>query len=537
MSREILQAVGQRLLLAFEGKEQPSQEILKAIREYRPAGISLFRSLNMDDPAQIRELNRALQAAAREAGLPPLLIATDQEGGQLMAMGDGTPLPGNMAIGATGSEDLARQAGEVLGREMAAVGVNGDYAPCVDVNINPKNPVVGARSFGEDAGEVARLGAAMVQGIQSQGAAATAKHFPGHGDTASDSHHGRALAPHGLERLRKVEFEPFRASIQAGVKMIMSAHLALPAVDGPEAPPATLSANILQNLLRGELGYEGVIVTDAMDMQAIQQGKALGGEAVKAAEAGADLLLVTSNPLDQARIHASLVEAAESGRLNPKGLEASARRIKDLKGWLSDGPAMPDLSVIRSARHMEIADAIAEQSITLVRDEHGILPIRLGSEQRIAVVLPRPVDLTPADTSSYLLPDLAGAVRQYHPQVESFVTPFAPQEADIGPLMEALSGYDLIVIGTLNAFDQPSQAGMVKAALRLGKPVIVLALRLPYDLAAFPEAPVYACTYSLLDPSLRAAAKCLFGQAKFRGRLPVSIPGLYQAGHRSERQA
>ena len=454
-----------------------------------------------------------------------------------MAMGDGTPLPGNMAIGATGSEELARRAGEVLGREMAAVGVNVNYAPCVDVNINPKNPVVGARSFGEEAGEVARLAAAMVQGIQSQGVAATAKHFPGHGDTESNSHHGRASTPHGLERLREVEFPPFRSSIRAGVKLIMSAHLALPAVDGAEAPPATLSANIMQNLLRKELGYQGVIVTDAMDMQAIQQGAALGGEAVRAAEAGADLLLVTSSPLDQARIHAALMEAAEDGSLKREGLEASTWRVRELKAWLSDASELPDLSMIRSAQHMATADAIAEGSITLVRDANRTLPVQLGADQRIAVVLPKPVDLTPADTSSYLLPDLAGALRQYHPNVDAFMTPFAPQAADIAALMQSLSGYDLIVAGTLNAFDQPGQAQMVKAALRLGKPVIVLALRLPYDLAAFPEAPTYICTYSLLDPSLRAAAKCLFGKAEFQGRLPVSIPGLYRTGFRFERQA
>jgi beta-N-acetylhexosaminidase len=522
--------VGQRLLLAFEGKDRPSPEAVRAIREYRPAGISLFRSQNIDNSGQLRELNEAFQRLAAECNLPPLLIATDQEGGQLMAMGDGTLLPGNMALGAANSVDLARRAGEVLGREMAAVGVNVDYAPCVDVNLNPSNPVVGARSFGENPYDVARLGAAMVEGIQSQGVAATAKHFPGHGDTASDSHHGLASASHSLERLREVEFPPFTSCIKAGVRLVMSAHLALPAVEGPDAPPATLSEKVLKGLLREELGYEGVIVTDALNMRAIQQGEALGGEALRALRVGADLLLVTSDPEDQARIHHAVMDAVREGKLNAEELEHSRRRVLDLKSWLQDGPARPGLSVIRSAAHLKVADEIAEKSITLVRDKRGLLPIRLRADQRIAAILPKPLDLTPADTSSYLIPGLAQALRHYHPNVDEFIIPFSPREAEIGSLLESLRGYDLVVMGTLNAFEQKGQAALARQMIRRDIPTIMLALRLPYDLMVFPEAPTYLCTYSLLEPSLRAAAKCIFEQAEAPGSLPVSIPGLYEAG-------
>ncbi|HMB21203.1 MAG TPA: glycoside hydrolase family 3 protein, partial [Anaerolineales bacterium] len=274
------QTIGQKLLLAFQGKDKPSDKIVRALREYRPAGITLFRSFNIDTPSQLRSLTDQLQRLARDLQLPPLLIAVDQEGGQLMAVGDGTPLPGNMALGATGSPELARKAGEVLGREMAAVGINVNYAPCVDVNLNPRNPVVGTRSFGEDPQTVAALGAAMVAGIQSQGIAAAVKHFPGHGDTSSDSHHGRPSVPHSVERLRSVELPPFQAAIHAGTKLVMTAHLAIPAIDGPDAPPATLSKNILSNLLRRELGFDGVIVTDAMDMHAIRQGELLREDAL-----------------------------------------------------------------------------------------------------------------------------------------------------------------------------------------------------------------------------------------------------------------
>ena len=245
--------IGQKLLFAFHGKETLSPEIVESFRKYHPGGISLFRSLNIGTLEQIRALTGSLQSLARDLNLPPLLIATDQEGGQLMAVGDCTPLPGNMALGATRSAELARMAGEVLGREMSALGINVNYAPCADVNINPQNPVVGVRSFGEDPQLVGELTAALIEGIQSQGVAATVKHFPGHGDTVSDSHHGLGTVPHSLERLQSVELPPFRAAFKADVKLVMTAHLGISSIDGENAPPATLSKNIITGLLRRDL--------------------------------------------------------------------------------------------------------------------------------------------------------------------------------------------------------------------------------------------------------------------------------------------
>ncbi|PKN93627.1 MAG: glycoside hydrolase family 3 [Chloroflexi bacterium HGW-Chloroflexi-6] len=529
---DITQALGQKILLAFHGKDKPSEEIKSALREYRASGVTLFRSMNIDSPAQVRHLTDQLQQLARELGLPPLLIATDQEGGQLMAIGSGTtPLPGNMALGATGSTDLARRAGEVLGRELAAMGLNVDYAPSVDVNVNPQNPVVGVRSFGGDAALVARLGAALVEGIQSQGVAATAKHFPGHGDTIGDSHHGLPAVLHTLERLQSLEFPPFEASIAAGVKMIMSAHLALPALDGPQAPPATLSGNILQNLLRRKLGFEGVIITDAMDMHAIRQGEFLGEDALRAVNAGADILLLTASPADQQRVYAALLRAAQTGALDQEEVQASAQRIAALKDWLAQNRTRPALHVIGCAEHMQVALEIARQSITLVRDGAHLLPLHPQPNQRIAVVMPRPVDLTPADTSSYIVPGLASALRVYHPNVDEFIIPYAPGDGDIMGLREQLSHYDILVIATLNAYNQPGQQAIVRVALETGLPTVVAALRLPYDLASFPEAPTYLCSYSILEPSMQALAETVFGYRQATGHLPVAIPGLYESGH------
>ena len=527
---EIEHSIGQKLMLAFSGVE-PSPEIIAALQNYRPAGVTLFRGLNIDNPNQLRQLTDSLQRWARDFNLPTLLIAADQEGGQLMAVGQGTtPLPGNMALGAVGSPELAQKAGAVLGQELASVGVNVNYAPVCDVNINSQNPVIGIRSFGENPEDVALLAGAMIEGIQSTGVVAVAKHFPGHGDTDADSHHGLPSVPHSLERLRQVEFPPFRTAIAANVKMIMTAHLALPAIDGPSAPPATLSGNILQGLLREELGFKGVIITDAMDMQAIRQGDSLGEDALRAVTAGADLLLLTSKSEDQRRVYESLQLALHKGKLEAKTANASVERILALKRWLENRP-QPDLSVIGCVAHRAVADEVAERSITLVRDNLALLPLRLKPDQHIATIVPKPIDLTPADTSSYVVPGLAIAMRDHHSNIDEYLIPYAPGVQEIAGLIERLRNYDLIILCTLNAYASVEQAELVRQVLKLGIPTVVVAARLPYDLVAFPEAGTFICTYSILEPSMQALAKALFGKIEFKGQLPVSIPGLYPVGH------
>ena len=525
--------LGQRMLMAFAAKDHLPEDVLNALRAFRPAGVTLFRHLNVDHPAQVRQLTAALQAAARQVGMPPLLIAADQEGGQLMAIGEGaTCLPGNMALGAVGSPGMAQRAGEVLGRELSAMGINVDYAPCADVNVNPQNPVVGIRSFGEDPERVAELTAALVSGIQSTGVAATAKHFPGHGDTSSDSHSALPILPHAVERLRRVELPPFMSAIVAGVRLVMTAHVALPALTAHDDLPATLSPAILKGLLRAEMGFDGVIVTDAMDMKAIRQGAALGEQALAAVSAGADLLLLADNPEDQRRVHATLTRALRQGAFDQMELDASVGRVLALKDWLSAAPVQPDLDVVGCAAHRQVAADIAARAVTLVRDHAHRLPIRLRSDQRAAVVLPRPVDLTPADTSSTVKISLSSALRAYLPHVEEFMLAANPTEGDIAAILQQLPGFDCVILGTLAAYQQDGQAALVRAVLQAGHPTVVIGLRLPYDLAAFPEAPTYACTYGILPPSMDALARALTGQAGFPGRLPVSIPGLYPVGHR-----
>jgi beta-N-acetylhexosaminidase len=319
------------------------------------------------------------------------------------------------------------------------------------------------------------------------------------------------------------------------VKLVMTAHLALPALDGRDDLPATLSPRILKDLLRKELGFQGVIVTDAMDMHAISQGEGLGAQAAAAAAAGADLLLLTHNPADHERVYDGLRQAmrgaGESGlTLDPGETAAAHARILSLKQWLASQLPQPDLEVVGCPAHQAVAEEIAARSITLVRDQLGWLPLRPADHRRLAVIIPQPRDLTPADTSSYVRPSLAQALRRWFGQVDEFIVPHAPQPDDIAGILEQVRsepGFDAVIACTINAFAEPGQARLVQALLGTGLPVIAAALRMPYDLAAFPEAPAFLCTYSLLEPSMLALARVICGAAEPVGRLPVSIPDLY----------
>jgi len=247
------QALGQLFLLSFVGKQEPPDDFRKLLAGQHVAGVELFRPTNFGTLAEVRGLTDALQQLAADSGQPPLLICANQEGGQFIGIGESTPFPGNMALGATGSTELAERVGAAIGRELAALGINVNFAPVVDVNNNAQNPVIGTRSFGDDPRLVARMGAAQIRGMRSAGIAATAKHFPGHGDTTSDSHVNLPLLDHGLDRLQQIELPPFKAAIKAGAPIVMVGHLALPKLTGVANLPATLSSNVVRGLLRRRL--------------------------------------------------------------------------------------------------------------------------------------------------------------------------------------------------------------------------------------------------------------------------------------------
>ncbi len=520
------QAVGQQFLLTFEGREALPGQFLEVLRRQHVGGVVLFRHKNMGNLTELRRLTQALQRAAAESGQPPLLIAADQEGGQLIAVDHTTPFPGNMALGATGSERLARKVGRALGRELSAVGINVDFAPVCDVNSNPQNPVIGTRSFGEDPKLVARMSAALIRGLQSAGVAATAKHFPGHGDTSSDSHRGAPMVRHDAKRIRSVELVPFRAAVKSRVRLVMTAHIVMPALNGGSNElPATLSRKILRDLLRHKMRFNGVIVSDALDMHAMEQGSGYVAETMAAIAAGLDLLLFNH---DLSRVEpacSNLVQAARRGLLSADEIHASAQRIMTLKKWIKR-QSQESLSVISCKEHLQLAQEVARKSITLVQDTAQQLPLRIGPDQRIAVAIPRPEDLTPADTSSYVKPVLADALRRYHPCVDEFSFDMSPASEEIGALCERLAKYDVVVLGTINATAHSGQAELAKKLIKQGIRLITVGLRMPYDLAVYPTASTYVCTYSILPPAMEALAEAFFGQIPFAGSLPVTIPGI-----------
>jgi beta-N-acetylhexosaminidase len=514
------QATCRKMLLAFDGYELPPR-LTDLLANYQIGGVTLFRARNVRDPAQVRSLNAALQRVAAESGQPPLLVGADQEGGQLLALAGTTTFPGNMALGATRSAELARKVGIATGRELAAMGITVNYAPVCDVNLNPRNPVIGTRSFGEGPALVSELAAAMVEGLQNAGVAATAKHFPGHGDTSTDSHLGTPVMPFGLERLRQVELPPFSAAIQAGVKLVMTGHIALPALNDGLELPATLSPAVLKGLLRDELGFGGVVVSDAMDMGAIAEGTGLLVDSIAATAAGVDLLLLTDSDRGFETVYAAVLHAARRGLLAASEVMASAQRVLALKEWVA-AQEQPDLEVVGCREHLDLAYEVAARSVTLVSDREGYLPLNLRPEARVLAVVPRPADLTPADTSSYERVDLAGALRLHHPNVRQVDISLDPAEDEIAAVLEQAAGYDLVIVATINAQAFAGQAALVRSLLEHGARVIAVALRLPYDIGAYPGAPAYVCTYSLQPPSLAALSDALFGRIPFQGRLPVS---------------
>ena len=327
--RESLRKAGQRLAVGFEG-HAVSSDLRRLLRDYGAGGVVLF-ARNVDTPEQVADLAREMQAVARDAGHElPLVVAVDQEGGRVARLGEPwTVWPPLRALGLAESEDLARGMGEELAKELSACGIRWDFAPVMDVDTNPRNPVIGDRSFGNDPDLVGRLGAAMIRGLQQGGVAASAKHFPGHGDTDVDSHLGLPTIEHSLSRLEDVELRPFRKAVEADVATIMTGHIVVRELD--DRLPATLSPKVVQRLLREELKYGGVVVSDDLEMKAVAGSWAPREAAVLAAKAGCDLLLFCRSHDAQVEAIEALVRAVETEEIAWNDMDLACDRIRRLK--------------------------------------------------------------------------------------------------------------------------------------------------------------------------------------------------------------
>ena len=361
--RESVRRAGQRFMAGFDGLE-PSADVKRLLRDFGVGSAILF-ARNVDGPEQVADLVRELQSIARDAGHDlPLLVAVDQEGGRVQRLrGPWTVWPALRAVGRLGSEDHARRMGEAIAAELVACGIRCDFAPVVDVDTNPRNPVIGDRSFGHDPDVVARLGAGMIRGLQDGGVAACAKHFPGHGDTSVDSHFDLPVVDHSRSRLDDVELRPFRKAVEAGVATIMTAHVLVRELD--DAAPATLSPLVIETLLRKEMKYDGVVVSDDLEMKAIAARWPPGEAAVLAAKAGCDILPVCASTDAQVEAIEGLVRAIESEEVRFSDMDVSCDRVRRLKERFLLPYHDPDRRAARQAagagERVALAQEIAER--------------------------------------------------------------------------------------------------------------------------------------------------------------------------------
>jgi len=517
---------GVRFLRAFDGTE-PSSGLLTAIREGRATGVTLFRKRNIGSPAQVRGLSARLQAA-RPAGDPALLIGLDQEGGQLQAVGDGaTGWPGNLALGATRSPELAARFGRALGAEAAAMGATLVFAPVCDLLSPTSATPLGTRAFGSDPELAGLLAAAVVQGLQGAGVAAVLKHFPGHGAAEGDSHLATPVVRASLDGLRAHELRPFAAGIAAGAAAVLPGHLAVPALTGGRPIPATVSRVILQDVLRDELGFGGITVSDAMDMGGAGGGERLAETLIAAADAGMDVLLMAHTEAAQDAAFDAFVAAVRSGGLDAARLVRARERILTTRRSLAEGlDRQPPIEVVGCAEHLALAREIARAAVTLVRDPRGWLPLRSAADTRIALVAPVPVDLTPAETSSYLRLSLPQALRHRGVRVDELVMPLDPTAAEASAISAAIASHDAAIVCLFDAVSYPGQAALARrvlAAAHADRPTVVIALRTPYDVAVVPASVAVACTYGIQEAQMDALADALLGRVPFSGSLPVAL--------------
>ncbi len=494
----------------------------EVVAKYHLGEVIYFTwSNNLNDPRQIATLSNGLQTAAATSGSKiPLLVSTDQEQGSVVwrMPPPATTFPGAMALGAGRSRADAYVAAQITGRELRAVGITQALAPVADVNVNPANPVIGVRSFSSDPALAAEMVSAQVDGLQrGANAAATAKHFPGHGDTAVDSHTGIPIITHTVDEWWRLDAPPFQAAIAGGIDSIMTAHIIVPALD-PSGDPATLSHPILTGLLRDHLGFGGVIITDALTMAGVRAKYGDDRVPVLALKAGADMLLMPPN-MDLA--YKAVLDAVRNGELTESRIDQSVHRILKLKqrrGLLTGAMVDVDAATRTVGRpdHLAAAQDITDRTTTAVRNDAHVLPFAAAG---------RSVLVTGWDSTVFFnVRTLAERLGARGVQTTQIASGSAPSDAKIAEVVGASSTADLTVVMTNNARGSARQQQLVKALAATGRPLVVVAVRDAYDIAYFTEVTTYLATFTYTPPAMESLARVLLGERSPHGRLPVSIP-------------
>ena len=532
--------VAQLIFIPFSGtfpssRSREYRKFTRLIRDTRVGGLILVNWSNGHATPKVGAyplasfLNR-VQRLART----PLLVGADFERGASMRVNETTPFPHAMAFGAAGDPELARFEGRVTAREARALGVHWVFFPVADVNNNPDNPVINIRSYGENPQAVAGLVKAFIEGAHSDPARyvlTTAKHFPGHGDTAEDTHVNLATIAADRERLEQLELVPFRAAIEAGVDSVMTAHVAVPALAPPDLP-ATLAPQILTGLLRQELGFQGLVITDALEMGGIAKGYSTAEAAVRALEAGADVLLMPPDPDVALR---AVVAAVKSGRLSRARIQESVAKVLAAKEKLGlDRQRLVDVKALdeslEAPQAEERAQEVADRAVTLVRNTGGVVPLR-APERACYVVL----------AESRNSSEGRAFEQQVHlrvPQAQAVTLDPSMTRAEMDGAVGKLPGCETYVVA---AYSQGAayrgSAGLegelapeIETLIASGRPAVLIALGNPYLLRNFPGVTAYLATFSTVGPSEVAAVRALFGELTLAGHLPVTIPGAAQYG-------
>lgn len=555
LDEKIGQLISVGLNATFLNQDSDAYRTLKHyIEDDKVGGLILFRGPVYES---VMLTNRMQQLAKY-----PLLISADLEAGAGMRFDDTVNFPWNMAVAATGNPAYARRQGEITAREARALGVQQIFAPVVDVNNNAQNPVINVRSYGEDPADVARFAAAFTEGAQEAGVIATAKHFPGHGDTAVDSHRGLPEINVGRDRLNSVEFVPFKAAINAGIGAVMVGHIALPQIDSTAIKPlprdlkskptdtdeageiieekATMPATmspVMGRMLRNDLNFPGMIVTDALSMSGLTIYFTQEEAAVRALEAGADMLL---KPADVDAAFRGVREAVKSGRISEARIEESARRIMAAKydlGLVEQRLTPLDTidRVVGSKDVVALANEIAEHAITLVRDEDKLVPLKkLTPETKIFNLA-----ITNGDDRLWVSNGFVSQLDRSGVKVETIVLDDRSSDRDVQKAIDHAKAADLVLAslygrvrtGQVSSVGVPNAgARALNALLGTKTPVIGISFGNPYLLQSFPDLQTYLVAYGDMPSLQQATARALLGEIDITGKLPISLPGLYPRG-------
>jgi beta-N-acetylhexosaminidase len=521
-------------VIGFGGEELVPQVLLNPT----------YGSVILGQPFDLASMLNRLQAIAPI----PLLTAADFEWGVGMRISGATKFPRAMAFGATGDETLAAEAGLVTATEARALGVHINFAPVADVNNNPRNPVINIRSYGEDPARVSAMSSAFARGLQRGGMIATLKHFPGHGDTGVDSHLGLPVVAHERVRLDRVELTPFRAGIAAGAEAVMVAHVEMPSLDKTPGP-ATFSHAVVTGLLREQLGFQGLIVSDAMNMNAVTALGTAGENAVKAFNAGIDLILDSRATLDAFR---GLKAAVESGQIPRERLEASVRRILSAKARLGLHRArtvsLDNLpQVVGTRRHAALAQQISDRAVTLIKDERGTVPLKLAADRSVLYIsaLDYPGQWRISSPSRTIIPALRARWRDTETVEVSDVT-----TANELALIRAMANrYDAVVVGVYVRASSGSGRldlaapvvrllqDLARSSARRNQPMVTVFFGNPYVPLVLPELPAMLETYDFSDYAELSAVRAIAGEIPISGKLPIALPGMFDVGHGLTRPA